>query len=380
MRKICTRCIYDETTPAISFDEMGVCNYCKMIDQLQDEYKTGTEEGEETFCKIAEEIRSVGKKKKYDCVVGVSGGTDSSYMLFKLVKTYRLRPLAVHYDNTWNSAIATQNIRKILSKLNVDLCTHVLANDQSDDLFRAFFLAGVPELDGPTDIGCPEFLYRVCAKYGIKYVIEGHSFRAEGVSPLGSMYIDGKYIQSVHRKYGTVNLTTFPNMTLFNFLKWTLVYRIKKIRPLWYIAYSKEEARKVLQKEFNWCYYGGHHLENRLTAFHHSYYNPVKFGIDQRNNSLSASVRSGMITRDQALEEYSKSPFIEPGLIEYFKKRLGFSNEDFEKIMNGQKRCYRDFKTYKRTFERMRPLFYIMYKMNLVPKSFYIKYTSKAEI
>jgi N-acetyl sugar amidotransferase len=376
----CSRCIYDETIPAITFDEEGVCNYCKMIDGLQDEYKTGTPEGEAKFMEIVKQIKKDGKGKEYDCAIGVSGGTDSSYIIYKAVKEWGLRPLAVHYDNTWNSAIATQNIRKVLGKLNVDLHTYVVDNKEIDDYFRSFFLAGVPELDGPTDIAAPEVMYRACAKHGIKYVLEGHSFKSEGVSPLGNMYIDGKYIESVHKKFGRVKTKTFPNMPLFTFLKWLLVYRIKKIRPLWYIPYTKESAREILAKEFNWEYYGGHHLENRLSAFHHSYWNPKKFNLDQRNNSLSAAVRSGTITREEALSEYAKEPYLEPELLDYFKKRLELSDDELEAVINGPNHNYKEFKTYKKTFEFLRPLFYLLYKANLVPKSFYIKYTSKSEM
>jgi len=378
--KTCSRCIYDETIPAISFDSEGVCNYCKMIDGLQDEYKTATPEGEKKFLEIVEQIKKDGKGKKYDCAIGVSGGTDSSYIVHKAVKEWGLRPIAVHYDNTWNSAIATENIRKVLGKLNVDLFTYVVDNKESDDMFRSFFLAGVPELDGPTDMAAPEVMYRACAKYKIKYVIEGHSFRTEGVSPLGNMYIDGKYVQEVHNKYGKMKLKTFPNMPILTFLKWLIIYRIKKIRPLWYISYNKEEARDFLQKEFGWEYYGGHHLENRLTAFHHSYYNPNKFGLDQRNNSLSASIRSGLMTKEEAINEYAQPPYLEPELLEYFKKRLNLSDDEFNKVMTAKPNSYKNFKTYKKTFERLRPLFYLLYKANMVPKSFYIKYTSKSEM
>ncbi len=375
--KICSRCIYDERTPAISFDEKGVCNYCKMIDGLQQQYQTGTPEGLKNFMAILDQIKKDGKHKKYDCIVGVSGGTDSSYMIVKAVE-WGLRPLAVHYDNTWNTAIATQNITKVLSKLNVDLYTHVVDNKESDDIIRSFFLAGVSEIDGPTDIALAETMYRAAAKYGVKYVLEGHSFMTEGVSPLGSSYVDGGYIKNVHKQFGKLPMKTFPNMDFASFMKWILVKRIKKIRPLWYIDYSKQEARTFLEKEYKWEYYGGHHLENRIAAFSTSVYGPQKFGIDSRNNSLSASVRSGLMKREDAIKEYSTPPFVEDELIPYFKKRTEFSDEEYDKIMNGEKRSYRDYKTYKRRFERLRPLFYILAKASLVPMSFYIKYTSRS--
>lgn len=372
--QICTRCIYDDRTPSITFDEMGVCNYCHMVDNLKEEYGTGTSEGEKKIQAILKQIRKSGKNKPYDCVVGVSGGTDSSYLLWWSVHN-GLRPLAVHYDNTWNTSIATENIRKVTSKLNVDLYTHVVDNKEADDIFRAFFLAGVPEIEAATDLALAETLYRAAAKYGIKYILEGHSFIAEGISPLGKNYFDGKYIKSIHKLYGRLSMRTYPLMTFWQFMKWTLAYRIKKIRPLWYISYSKEEARKFLENEFNWQYYGGHHLENRMTSFFHSIYCPQKFNIDYRNNSLSASVRAGIISREKALREYYETPpYVEPELLTYFKKRLGLSDEEYEHIMASAPRYWYEFPTYKKRFEILRPLFYILMKAQLVPHSFYIKY------
>ena len=378
-RQICSRCIYDSNVPKISFGSDGVCNYCQMIDNLKKQYGTGTEIGEKKWHEIVESIKKDGRNKKYDCIVGVSGGTDSSYMI-KLAIDCGLRPLAVHYDNTWNTAIATENIRKVLTKLNVDLYTHVVDNKESDDIFRSFFLANVPEIDGPTDIALAETLYRAAAMYKVKYILEGHSFITEGVSPLSTAYVDGGYIKNIHKSFGKLKMKTFPNMTFMSFIKWILFYRIKKIRPFWYINYSKEDARKYLEEYFGWKYYGGHHLENRMTAFNHSVYFPQKFNIDQRNNSLSAVVRAGKKSREDALIEYASPPIVEPELVPYFKKRLGFSDEEYDKIMRGRRKSFRDYKTYKKRFERLRPLFFILAKANLVPMSFYIKYTSKNEL
>ncbi len=376
--KICTRCIYDERTPDISFDEKGVCNYCRQVDDLAKMYKTATPEGEQDLMNIIEQIKKEGKGKQYDCAVGVSGGTDSSYLLAKAVE-WGLRPLAVHYDNTWNTAIATENIRKVTQKLNVDLFTIVVDNKEADDLLRSFFLSGSSDLDAPTDLALSETMYRAAAKYKIKYVLEGHSFLAEGVSPLSNSYVDGKYIESVHKQFGTMKMKTFPNMKFFTFMKWVLFKQIKKIRPLWYINYNKADAQKFLEKEFGWTYYGGHHLENRISAFSHSYFLPKRFGIDQRNNSLSAAVRSGVMDREEGIKEYASDPYIEPELINYFKKRLGLTEEQFEVAMKAPKKNYKNFQTYKKRFERFRPLFYALAKAHLVPMSFYLKYCFPAK-
>lgn len=371
--KICSRCIYDERVPGISFNHDGVCNYCEQVDTLLHTYKTGLPEGEKLLHDIFEKIRGEGRGKKYDCVVGVSGGTDSSFMLYKC-KEWGLRPLAVHYDNTWNSAIATENIRKVTKALNVDLYTYVVDNKEADDIFKSFLLAGVPEFDASTDIAFAQVLRSAAAKYKIKYILEGHSFVEEGVSPMGKNYFDGKYIQSVHKANGKLPMKTFPNLTFARFMKWSILYHQRFIRPLWYIHYSKAEAKEILKKETGWQDYGGHHLENRSSAFFHLIYQPKRFGIDNRNWTLSARVRSGQLTREEALTIYNSPIANASELEEYVKKRLGFTDAEYEKVMNGPKRSFRDFKTYKRRFERLRPLFKILADRHLVPRSFYIKY------
>jgi len=376
-RQICTRCIYDDSVYGISFDDNGVCSYCHTMDSLIEQYGTGKPEGQKTLDAIIEKIKADGKGKKYDCVIGVSGGTDSSFLIAKVVE-WGIRPLAVHFDNTWNTAIATENIRKVLKKLNIDLFTYVVDNKEIDDIFLSYMKAGVPELDAATDLALAEVMYRAASKFGVQYVIEGHSFVTEGIAPIGSMYFDGKYIKSIHQKFGTVPMKTYPLMDFAAFMKWTLFKRIRKIRPFWYIRYSKEEAREYLQKEFGWEYYGGHHLENRITAMQHNYYNYYKFNIDNRNWSLAAAARSGLMPREEAIDTYyNKPPYVEEGLLEYFKERLNLSDEQYENLMNSPNKTYKDYETYKPLFEKLRPLFYLLVKANIVPMSFYLKYTSK---
>lgn len=371
--KVCSRCIYDERVASISFDADGVCNYCRQVDTLKEQYGTGTEVGEKKFAGIVEEIKRAGRGKKYDCVIGVSGGTDSSYMVY-LAKEWGLRPLAVHYDNTWNSAIATQNIRKVLNALDVDLYTHVVYNKEVDDIFRSFFYAGVAEIEAATDLALAETMYRAAYKYGISYVLEGHSFVTEGITPVGRNYFDGKYIQSIHRKFGHIPMQSYPLMTFERFLWWSCAARIKKIRPFWYIRYTKEDARLFLENEYGWEYYGGHHLENRMTAFFHGIYAPGKFSTDFRNNTLSALVRMGKMSREDAWAEYNTPPKVEDELLAYFKKRLELSDSEYARIMSEPPKSWHDYPTYKKRFERLRPLFAILAKANLVPMSFYLKY------
>lgn len=370
---ICSRCIYDERVSAIHFDQDGVCNYCRQVELLQRHYGTGTDAGEGKFADIVDQIKAAGRNKRYDCVIGVSGGTDSSYMVY-LAKRWGLRPLAVHYDNTWNSAISTQNIRKVLKALDVDLYTHVVDNKEVDDIFRSFFYAGVAEIEASTDLALAETMYRAAYKYGVHYVLEGHSFVTEGITPVGRNYFDGKYIKSIHRRFGRIPMHSYPLMTFERFLWWACVARIKKIRPFWYIRYTKEEARAFLEKEYGWEYYGGHHLENRMTAFFHGIYAPGKFGADFRNNTLSALARMGKMSREDAWAEYNTPPKVENELLSYFKKRLELSDEEYERIMSEPPKSWHDYPTYKKRFERLRPLFAMLAKANLVPMSFYLKY------
>ena len=377
--QICSKCIYDERVSSIDFDEDGVCNYCKQIESLSAEYGTGEAKGEAELLRIFDEIKKSGKGKKYDCAIGVSGGTDSSYMLY-LAKKHGLRPLAVHYDNTWNTSIATQNIRKVLSALDIDLYTHVVDNKEADDIFRSFFLAGVAEIEASTDLALAETIYRAAWKYGIKYVLEGHSFETEGITPVGRNYFDGRYIKSIHKQFGKKPMRSYPLMTFSRFIWWSVFARIRKIRPLWYLKYNKEEARAFLEKEYDWKYYGGHHLENRMTAFLHGIYAPVKFGMDFRNNTLSALVRLGKMTREDALTVYRKPPIVERDLIEYFLKRLDLSHNEYDKVMNEIPKSWTEYPNYKKRFEFFRPLFAMLAKANLVPMSFYLKYCFPSKV
>lgn len=373
---ICSRCIYDDTVPNISFDHEGVCNYCRQIDALEQEYPMGAE-GEAHLQKIVNEMKVAGRGKKYDAVIGVSGGCDSSYLVHQMKEVYGLRLLAAHFDNTWNSTIATENIHNVLDKLGVDLYTIVVDNKEYDDIYRSFLQAGVKDIDCATDIALATTLYRAAEKFGIKYMIEGHSFRTEGVAPLGWVYMDGKYIQSVHRQFGKLPMKTFPNLWLYKQLQWMLFGRIKKIRPLYYMDYDKEAAKKLLAEKYGWQWYGGHHLENRFTAFVHSYFFPRRWEMDFRIAGYSAYCRNGWMTREEALRLMAEPPHLEAGLLEFLKKRLGYSDEQFESLMSLPKKSYKDYPTYKKIFERMRPFFWLMYKMDLIPKSFYMKYTVK---
>lgn len=370
--RVCTRCVYDETVPSITFDGRGVCNYCHMHDDLDRRYPTG-EEGERLLGKMGEEIRKAGRGKKYDCIVGVSGGCDSSFMLHKAVEM-GLRPLAVHFDNTWNSAVATQNIYNVLDAIGVDLYTLVVDNKEYDDIYRAFLMSGLKDVDAPTDIALATTLYLAAEQHGVKYILEGHSFRTEGISPLGWLYMDGKFIESVHRRFGSLPMRSYPNLTLMRFVKWAAFRNIRRIRPLWYLPYNKDAAKRLLADRYGWQWYGGHHLENRFTAFYHSYLVPRRAGIDQRVLGHAALVRSGQLERPAALSQLASPQSCPAEIIAMVKKRLDLSDAEFDRLMSLPIARWQDFETYKPAFERLRPFFWVLMKLNRVPESFYMKF------
>ena len=230
------------------------------------------------------------------------------------------------------------------------------------------------EIEAATDLALAEVMYRAAWKYKVKYVLEGHSFITEGITPIGRNYFDGKYIQSIHKKFGKIPMNSYPLMTFSKFLFWSMFAKIKKIRPFWYIDYNKEEAKAFLEKEYAWKYYGGHHLENRMTAFFHGIYAPQKFKSDFRNNTLSALARNGKLSREEAWKEYNTPPKVEKDLLSYFKKRLELSDEEYERVMKEKPKSWYAYPTYKKRFELLRPLFKILAETNLVPMSFYLKY------
>lgn len=371
---ICTRCILDTTVPEIVFDEKGVCNYCKLHDLLNIEYPKGAEQ-KELLRKILNKIKDAGKNKKYDCVVGVSGGTDSSYTLYQSVKN-GLRPLAVHFDNGWNSEIAVSNIKNICTKLNVDLYTYVVDWEEFKDLQISFLKASVPDAEIPTDVGIHSILIKIAKKEGIKYVLNGHSFRAEGISPVGWTYMDGLYISSVQKKLGRTKLKTYPNFTLFDLLRYNLINKVQVIPFLNYIDYTKEEAKKILSKELGWKDYGGHHHESTFTYFFQSYYLPKKFNIDKRKTELSALIREGYITRGEGLREIKNKPYLyDKKIVEYTISKLGLTQNEFEKIMRSVNKSFKDYRTYYPLMKTFRYPIKAAYKLNIIPKLLYLKFS-----
>lgn len=369
----CERCIYDSRIPMITFNKDGICNYCEQYNQMKDQYPIG-EEGMKILEKEVKQIKKDGIGKPYDVVIGVSGGADSSYMLHVAKKVFGLRVLAAHFDNTYNSRIAVENIDFVLDKLDIDLYTHVVDNVQYQKIYKAFFKASVPEIDTPTDIALATVHYQAAEKYGIKHIWQGHSFRTEGISPTGWVYMDAKYIEKINQKYGDGNLGNLPVLWMNKWIDWLVKDQIKMFRPLYYIDYNKEEVKEMLSKEYGWQWYGGHHMENRTAYFANNYYLPKKFGIDLRYSEFSALVRAGLMERNVALEKIQEDKPFDNDILEEIKKRCDISDQEWQEIMATEPSHYTQHETYKKTFEAKKEFFYDLYKKGFVTRSFYEKF------
>ena len=345
--KMCTHCILDENIPNIQFDDNGVCNYCKYYDNLEKQYPLN-EKTKTQLNQLIDDIKTKGRKKNYDCIVGVSVGVDSTYTLY-LAKKLGLRPLAVHFDNGWNSEIGGSNVKNLIKKCNVDLYTYTADWEEFKNLQIAFLKASVPDVELLTDKAIVAILYKIAVEKSVKFVITGSNFRTEGIVPRGWTYWDNRYFKSVIKKFGKTRIKSYPIATSLYMFYCKFIKHIQFIPLLNYVNYNKKEVIKKLENELGWCNYGGKHYESIFTRWFQSYYLLEKFGIDKRKVHLSALINSGQITRDKALEEIKK-PTNSPEQIkedsDFVMKKLGLSINEFEKIMKSPPKSFLDYPSY----------------------------------
>ncbi len=358
MEKItCTRGIWDSTIPGISFDDQGVSNYAKMFDHLCEAYPKG-EKGWKEWLNIVDMIKSEGAGKPYDCIIGVSGGTDSSYLLY-IAKMYRLRPLAVNLDNGWSSDKAVQNIKKVTQKLGIDLDTYVINYEEVKAVLRSYLRASLPWVDSPTDLAIKAVLYKTAHREKIKYILNGSDFRTEGKQPTEWTYTDAKQMLYLTNKFEHKKLTSFPYYTLSSLLYYGFFLKIKMYRPYYYLDYRKKDAQEFLTKNFDWEYYGGHHHENLFTKFTIAYWLPQKFGIDKRIITLSAQILSGEISREATLDLMRKDLYMEEQLKidkEFVLKKLDLNPDEFEDMLKAPNKYYYDYPSYMPMIKRYHKL------------------------
>ncbi|HMS01031.1 MAG TPA: N-acetyl sugar amidotransferase [Anaerolineales bacterium] len=351
--RICTRCLMDTTDPNIVFDENGVCNHCHDHDRLMKQKVVTGKAGEEYLQKLVDEMKRDGRGKPYDCLIGVSGGVDSTYVAY-LVKKMGLRPLAVHMDNGWDSELAVKNIEETLKRLGIDLHTEVLDWEEFKSLQVAFLKSSTPDSEIPSDHAIWAVLGDLADKLKVKYIVSGFNVRTETHLPRAwsQGHFDWKYIRSVNGLFGRGRLKTFPHIGFFTYYRRLLTHR--RVDILNYIDFNKTEAMKILEQELGWRYYGGKHYESIYTRFYQGYILPTKFGYDKRRSHLSSLICSGETTRDAALKELDKptyQPTMQEEDREYVVKKLGLNDDEFEAILNAPKKTFWDYPSYGRIIE-----------------------------
>jgi N-acetyl sugar amidotransferase len=355
--RICTVCVMDTTDNRITFDSEGVCDHCRTFrTQVQPNWHTD-ERGARALEEIVATIRKAGVGRDFDCIIGMSGGIDSSYLTYAAKEMMGLRPLVFHVDAGWNSQIAVNNIEKLVDKLGLDLYTEVIDWEEMRDLQLAFFKSGVPHIDTPQDHAFFATMYNFAEQHNVRYILTGANFSTECVrNPVEWMYYQSDSIQlrDIHARFGTRPLERFPITSILRHKVWLpYVKRIRVVRPLNYLPYRKAEAMQLLQERFGWQPYPQKHFESRFTKFYESYWLPKKFGYDTRKVQYSSLILTGQMTREEALARLAE-PAYDPASIaqdfEYVATKLGISVEELQSYLDAPNRSYRDYKSQQRIY------------------------------
>ena len=350
--KICSNCVMDTTDSKITFNNEGICDHCQTFyKDIKPKWDTG-EKGNQKLLKIVDKIKKEGKNKDFDCIMGMSGGIDSSYLLYMMKEKYDLRPLVFHVDAGWNSQIAVNNIERLVDGLNLDLYTEVINWEEMKDLQLAYFKSGVPHIDTPQDHAFFATMYQFASKHNINTILTGGNYSTECIrNPIEWMYYQSDSIQlrDIHKKFGQKPLKSFPTTNIL----WHKIYlpyikKIKLIRPLDYIPYHKEEAMQLLVDKFGYQKYPQKHFESRFTQFYESYWLLKRFGYDTRRVQYSSLILTKQMTRDKALEKLEKLPYDKQNIkndFEYISNKLSITIDELQQYMDMEKKTYKDYKS-----------------------------------
>jgi N-acetyl sugar amidotransferase len=349
--RVCKNCIMDTSDSNITFDDRGWCDYCTNYYANILPNWHPDEIGAAILQKDIERIKRDGKGKSHDCVIGISGGVDSSYVTYLAKEKFGLRPLVFHVDAGWNSQQAVNNVEKLIDGLGLDLHTEVVDWLEMQDLQLAFFKAEVPHLDTPQDHAFFAGLYNFAAKHGVKYVLTGANYSTECVrEPLEWHYhaSDLRQLKDIHRQFGRVPLKTFPMADIFTFkIYYRYVKGVRVVKPLNYVPYIKEDAMQLMVDRFGWQRYAHKHYESRFTRFYEGFWLPAKFGYDKRRAHFSSLILTKQMTRDDALQKIALPPYDAETIaddFEYIATKLDLSVTELRELLHGQNKTYRDYK------------------------------------
>lgn len=354
--QVCTRCVMDTSAPGIEFDAAGVCSYCKTHEE-----KVGLAPFSQPGAadKLAAQVQKIRSQRRgdYDSIVGLSGGVDSSYVAYRAVKM-GLKPLAVHFDNGWNSELAVKNIEQIVKRLDLDLLTFVIDWEEFRDIQRSFFKAHVIDIEMVTDHAIFAAMYRISRQHRIRYILSGTNAQTESIMPPAWQHFkfDLRNLKAIHRRHGTLPIRRYPTLSVWGMAWNHYVWGAKSVSVLNYMPYRKDEAMRVLQSELGWQYYGGKHYESAFTKFYQAQILPTKFGVDKRRIHLSDLIMNGEIDRDEALEQL-KQPLYDPVQLEqdrsYVCKKLGFTADEFAQYLAAPPVSHYTYPSYARLAERL---------------------------
>ncbi len=355
---ICSRCVMDTTDTDIQFDENGVCNHCRQYKIRVKKDLHYDKKGQQLLESLIQNIKRKGKNKEFDCIIGVSGGVDSTMVAYVAKKQLGLKPLAVHFDNGWDSELAVNNIKKTLNKLDIELYTHVVDWEEFRDLQLSFIKSGFINWEIPSDHAIFALLFIIASKMNIKYILGGSNIVTEGILAKSWVYDhkDWKFIKSVHKQFGRKKLKSYPSYNILKLIYYVFIKRIKYIPILNFVKYNKNEAMDLIQKELGWVYYGGKHYESIYTRFYQSYVLPQKYNVDKRKAHLSTLIMSGHMTREEALEELKKETYLENLMSEdkeYVIKKLGLTHDEFEYLFQLPVKKFSDYPNSKYFYDKL---------------------------
>ncbi len=335
--------------PDIKFDKDGICNYYHEYQVAAKEGVFPGKQGEDKLATLVDKIRREGRGKPYDCLIGLSGGVDSTYVAY-LVKQLGLRPLAVHLDNGWNSELAVKNVENIITRLGFDLYTLVVNWEEFKDIQLSYLRASVVDIEVVSDHAIFSTMYKLAREKNIGSIISGTNIVTEYIMPPGWLYqkMDFANLKDIHNRFGKVKLKTYPSFDFKKYVYYSAVLRLTPVSILNYVPYNKKEVKEVIKRELGWRDYGGKHYESIFTKFYQAYILPEKFRIDKRKAHLSTLICSGQITREEALAELEQ-PIYNPVELkadkEYVLKKLGLSEEEFGKIMGLPVKRHQEYKS-----------------------------------